>query len=61
MVFPSAAITSMVMAFGPTAKGRLCDAVPEFTAVPFTRIVADGSTEVGVTVIDVVANPTLAV
>ena len=45
----------------PTAIAIAPDAVPEFTATPFTFIVAVGSCAVGVTVTDVVPGATVVV
>jgi hypothetical protein len=50
-----------VIVFAPTFSEIELDADPEFTAVPFTVIVASDCVFVGVTVMAVVANNTLAV
>ena len=47
--------------FEPTASAIAPDAVPEFTVVPSTVIVAVGSALVGVTVMEVTPVTTLAV
>ena len=61
LVTPSVAVTTVVMVFGPTTKGRLCDALPDATVLPFTVIVVVGSAAVGVMVIDASPLPTAAV
>ena len=47
VVSPSEAVTNISIEFGPTANGIDPDNVPEATGVPFTNIVAPGSTAVG--------------
>jgi len=49
------------MVLAPSDKGILADAVPDATAVPFTVMVAEGSDDVGVSVIEVVEAGTVAV
>lgn len=58
---PPAAVTTVVMVLAPSDKGILADAVPDATAVPFTVMVAEGSDDVGVSVIEVVEAGTVAV
>jgi hypothetical protein len=60
VVTPSCAVTTTVIVFEPTFNEIEPDAEPEFTAVPFTVIVASECVLVGVTVMAVVANNTLA-
>lgn len=60
VVWPSCAVTVVVMMLSPKFKGILCDVVPEVTALPFTVTVAAGSIVVGVTAIDVTSLVTLA-
>ena len=54
VVVPSAAVTTTLIVFGPTARGILADAVPEATAIPFTVRVAVASLVVGFTFMAVV-------
>ena len=61
VVVPFWAVTTVVMVFDPTDNGRLWDAVPEVTAVPFTFTVALASAVVGVIVIAVTLLATLQV
>ena len=61
MVVPSDPVTTTLILFTPTTSGKLADAVPEATAVPFTFTVAAASLVVGVTVIVVTVFATLAV
>ncbi len=63
VVMPSCAVTTMVIVFKPTFKGRFPDAVPDVTAVDVplfnaTFTVAVGSRVVGVMVMLVTALPT---
>ena len=58
---PSCAVTTMGMLFGPTARPIFAETVPEATAAPLTVIVAVGSVEVGVTVVDAMVLATLTV
>jgi hypothetical protein len=55
MVVPSCAVTTMLIAFGPTASVMAGDADPEATVTVFTFIVALALVAVGVTVNDAVA------
>src|ERR1700730_2848833 len=50
VVVPFCAVTTVVIVLLPTFKGRLAEAVPEVTAVPFTFTVAVVLLVVGVTV-----------
>ncbi len=54
VVLPSPAVTTVVIVFGPTAKGIAPEGVPEVTAMPLTFTVAVVSLVVGVTVMLVV-------
>jgi hypothetical protein len=54
VVLLSAAVTATVTLVFPTVNGIAADAVPEATVVPFTFMVALGSTAVGVMVVLVV-------
>ena len=61
VVVPFCAVTIVVIVLGPTTNGRLCETLPDVTAVPLTVMVALGSAAVGVTVIEARPLPTLAV
>ena len=54
VVTPSPAITFIFSTLLPTTKGWLAEAVPDAVGVPFTVIVAVGSTDFAVNVIEVV-------
>ena len=61
MVVPSCAVTTVLMAFGPTFNAIGPEAVPDVTAVPLTVMVALALVAVGVTVIEASPLPTPAV
>ena len=61
MVVPSLAVTFTLILLLPTTNGKLAEADPEVTAVPFTVMVAAGSLVVGVTVTEVIVLATLTV
>jgi len=58
---PFCAVTTVVMVFEPTFNAMAPDAVPEFTAIPFTVTVEVATLVFGVTVIDVMVLATDAV
>lgn len=55
VVFPSCAVTTVVIVLVPTTKGMAADAAPDFIAVPFTVMLAVESLAVGVILTDAVA------
>lgn len=61
VVTPSWAVITVVMVFGPTLNGMLCDKLPEATAWPLTIIVAVASLAVGVSFTEVSLNGTVVV
>ena len=58
VVVPSCAVTTMLIVFGPTTRGRLGEAVPDAIDVPFTVTVAFASLVLGFTFIAVLLTVT---
>ena len=61
VVTPSCAVTTVVITLVPTFSAIAPDGLPDTTVVPLTFTVAAASLVVGVTVMLVMALPTLAV